>query len=197
MRKFLQTISLNKSGQISPPKGFYWYVAKFIGSFLTFYVGTLLIIGFSSKDNLYSPFVAKYLNYIAPLRKSLLYGSDLLVKLLGYPTSYIDQYTLTIEGGQGVRIVYSCIGYGVLGFWAAFIVANKGSMLVKIKWMLGGWGILWFLNVLRLTFLLLADVKNWSIPFGVDHHTVFNLVAYGFIFLLMYFFDKKQRRLAA
>jgi len=183
---------LAAGGELAP-KEFLLYVARFLGSFLVLYYGTLLVIGLSSKDDYYSSFVANYLDFVTPLRWSLLHASDAIVRLMGYQTNYQDQFTLAIAGGQGIRLVYSCVGYGVMSFWAAFIFANYGRLAAKVKWLILGWVILWCLNVLRLSLLLLADVKNWGMPLGIDHHTLFNVAAYGAIFFLIYVYDKRNR----
>ena len=190
-----RSTSANQSKDV---KTFYVYLTKFVGFFLLLYVGSLLIIGLSSKDNFYSPFVARYLDYVTPLRQAILGSANALVRGLGYRTNFGDKYTLIIAGGRGVRMVYSCVGYGVLSFWAAFVLANQGSFLFKVKWAFVGLAILYVLNVLRISLLVLADAHHWNLPFGIDHHTVFNVVAYGFIFGLMYLYalSKKKRDLS-
>lgn len=161
-----------------------------------FYFGTLAIIGLSTPENQYSPFVATYLNFIDPLRFSLLYGAQGLLSIFGHSTFIRDNYTLAAEGGGGVRMVYSCIGYGVMSFWAAFVIANKGQWKKKAKWILGGLLGLWVINISRIALLLLAAQKDWSLPLGWDHHTWFNIFAYTLIFLMIYFYDSSGKRTA-
>ena len=60
------------------------------------------------------------------LRASLLWGAKGLLALFNYKTYLPDKYHLLMKGGSGVHIVYSCIGYGVMSFWGAFIIANTG-----------------------------------------------------------------------
>lgn len=174
-------------------RSFYWYVARFIGIFLLLYFGTLLIIGLSSKDNHYSPFVARYLDYITPLRRAVLSSANSVVRLLGFQTRFTDQYTVVPYGGRGVRMVYSCVGYGVMSFWAAFVLANRGSFFFKLRWAFTGLIALFVLNFLRISLLLLADVRHWDTPFGIDHHTLFNFVAYGLIFWFMYLYSRSRK----
>lgn len=152
----------------------------------------MAVIGLSSPDNLYSPFVDRYLNFISPLRFSLLWGAKTFLALWGYASYYRDTYTLSLQSGEGVRMVYSCIGYGVMSFWAAFVIANRGSWKGKILWIAGGLAALWIINALRMALLLLAAKKHWPIPFGWDHHTWFNIAAYALIFVLIYFYDRAQ-----
>jgi hypothetical protein len=57
--------------------------------------------------------------------------------------------------------------------------------------MVGGVLALWAINVIRISMFLIAINNNSTMPFGIDHHTWFNIVAYGFILILMYFFNKQ------
>jgi exosortase/archaeosortase family protein len=79
-----------------------------------------------------------------------------------------------------------------MSFWAAFVISNNESVSNKTKWLMIGLAMLWAINVLRITFLLMANNKHWPIPF-FDHHTWFNLLAYGLIFLLMWMYDKHHK----
>lgn len=170
------------------------YLVRFACVFCIFYFGTLGIIGLSSGKNLYSPFVASYLDYITPLRHSILQSCNFLLQGLGYTTLFTDEFTLSIPNRAAVKMVYSCVGYGVLSFWTAFILANRGNVYKKIKWLLCGWVFLWSLNVLRVFLLLITIDRQNDLSFPIDHHTIYNIVAYGFIFLLMYFYDRAEKR---
>jgi exosortase/archaeosortase family protein len=172
---------------------FLFYIIKFGALFCVFYFGSLLIIGLSSEENNYSHFVAQYLDFIKPLRNSILIGAKLFLQVFNYISYLDDDYTLLLKGGKGVRMVYSCVGYGVISFWFAFVIANKGSVYSKFKWALFGFFVLWLLNVLRVSLLLIAVNSNKQIPFGMDHHTLYNIFAYGFIFLMMYIYDHYKK----
>ena len=169
------------------------FIAKFIGVFCLFYFGSLAIIGLSAPVGLYSPFVAKYLNCIDWMRASLMLGSKGFLSLLGYATYFPDKYNIYMVNGTGVRMVYSCIGYGVMSFWAAFVIANSGSVVKKIKWLFSGWLVIWVINVIRLSLLVIALNKGWDMPLDIDHHTWFNIAAYLMIFVLIYFYDRSSK----
>lgn len=189
---------MNATLAYKPKKELLLYLLKFGGFFCLLYFGTLGIIGLSTPDNVYSPFVARYLNFVDPLRASLLLGAKAFLALLGYRSYLPDRFTLTMDNGSAVRMVYSCIGYGVMSFWGAFVLANAGTAQKKISWLFGGLAMLWVINVLRIGLLVLANSRGWAIPLGWDHHTWFNIVAYGCIFMLIYFYDRsfKQRSTA-
>ncbi|RZK12568.1 MAG: exosortase/archaeosortase family protein [Flavobacterium sp.] len=169
------------------------YLLKFCCIFCIFYFGTLLIIGLSSKENVYSPFVANYLDYVTLLRNLILNCSNFLLQKFNYSTVWDDQFTLGIEGGKSVRVVYSCVGYGVMSFWSAFILANDGSAKRKASWFFGGFTMLLMLNILRIFLLILAINAKSSFSIQIDHHVIFNVVAYGLIFLLIYLYDRSKK----
>ena len=158
----------------------------------------MAIIGLSAPEGYYSSFVAKYLNFIPAFRDSLLYASKCFLVLLGYETYQSTHTQLRMVGGPGaVNLVYTCLGYGVTSFWLAFVFANTGSFKKKLLWMIGGSAALYIINVIRISLTLLGNSKKWHFPFGWDNHTWFNVVAYAMIFLMIYFYDKRGRKINA
>jgi exosortase/archaeosortase family protein len=174
-------------------RNFLLYIVKFAIFFCILYFGTIAVIGLSVPAGYYSPFIAKHLNYIDWLRTSLLFTSKEFLLLLGYQTYLPDKYDLFMKNGTGIHMVYSCIGYGIMSFWAAFVLANKGSWIKKLKWLIAGWLAIWVINVLRISILVIAVNKNWQMPLGLDHHTWFNIAAYILIFILIYFYDRSSK----
>lgn len=166
------------------------YLLKLGALFSILYFGTLAVIGLASPENYYSEFVDKYLNFIDPLRSFLLISAQGLLSVFGQPTLLADEYTLRVPEGGGVRMVYSCIGYGVMSFWAAFVLANRGSAKKKATWLFTGLLGLCAINILRIALLVVAQDRVWSMPLGFDHHTWFNIAAYGLIFVLIYLYDR-------
>ncbi len=115
----------------------------------------------------------------------------MLTELIGYQTYLANQYTLRIVEGSGVKMVYSCLGLGVMSFWTAFVTANTAPLAKKLKWLAFGLGLLWLINVLRITLLLIAATRSWRIPL-FEHHTWFNGFAYLLIFVLIWLYDKQH-----
>ncbi len=173
-------------------KKFLLFLAKFILSFCILYYGTIAVIGIATPGGLYSSFVDHYLDYYRWARLSLMRATMFSLRVLGYPSEIIPPTYLKIQGGRGANIGYDCLGYGVVSFWLAFVFANQGRWQAKLKWMVAGAVALWAINVARITIILLAINNGWRIPFGWNHHTWFNVVAYGAIFLMIYVFDKRK-----
>ncbi|MBL7703045.1 MAG: archaeosortase/exosortase family protein [Ferruginibacter sp.] len=166
------------------------YLLKFAAAFCICYFGTLAIIGLSVPGGYYSGFVDKYLNFIPLLRDSLLNASKYFLSVFGYESYQSGPTQLRMVNGGAVNLVYSCLGYGVTAFWLAFVFANNGGWKKKLAWMLGGTILLYIINVVRISLVLLSNTQGWKFPFGWDNHTWFNIVAYAAIFCMIYLFDR-------
>jgi exosortase/archaeosortase family protein len=169
------------------------YFIKFIGMFCLLYFGTKAIIGLTVPGGFYSAFVDRYFDYPALLRSSLLNGTRLLAGVFGFQTYLKDAYHVTMVNGNGVHLVYSCLGYGLFSFWIAFIFANNGDALKKAGWMLGGCVLIWLLNVIRISLVLIGSNQHWEINISLEQHTLFNIVVYIFIFGMIWFFHRGER----
>lgn len=175
-------------------KQFLLYTIKFLAVFAIAYFGTIAWIGLAAPGNYYSSFIDQHLDYITWLRSSLLHTSKWFLSLTGTATIIPDAFSLQVVNGKAVHIGYDCIGYGVMSFWLAFVIANSGTVLIKMIWVLGGLIILWLINILRISLFLVSYNKNQSMPFNLDNHTFFNITAYIAIFILIYFFDKSLKK---
>lgn len=168
------------------------FLVKFILFFIFFYVGTQVVIGLSADVGWYSPFIAKHFNYVAWLRKSILHGGQVAASIIGLKTIVRPPFLLQLINGPAVKMVYSCIGVGVMSFWAAFVLANAASFFKKLLWALGGLTLIWFINCWRIAFLLYTLAKNGNINKFAEHHTLFNAISYLVIFIMMYLFTRKK-----
>lgn len=139
--------------------------------------------------------VRQYVNVPAWLRYSLLHGASVLLDLMNIDTYMSNGYHIRMVDGRGVRMVYSCMGYGIMSFWAAFALAFAPSIRWGVKWLLLGWLFIWLVNTIRIALLVIATNKDWPMPFQVDHHTWFNLTVYLGIALLMYLYDRQLKKM--
>lgn len=142
----------------------------------------------------YLPWVQAHFNGPAALRFSLLQGAAFVLDMLAIDTYMPDPYHLRVIDGRGIRMVYSCMGYGILSFWAAFALSFAPNAKFGWKWLAFGWFVIWSLNVLRLVALLIATNRSWPMPLSLDHHTLFNLVLYLGIGLMMFRYDRGAKR---
>ncbi len=174
----------------SSQTNFIKFLLVFTVVFLLCYFGFLFVTGLCVPGGMYSPFAENYFNIAAWVRNSLMYGTKTFVSFFGIETVRTTDYELRLPNGNGIKIVYSCLGFGVMSFWTAYIVATSASLQKKITWFFVGLFLIWLINVTRISMVLLAGKKGWKFPFGWDHHSWFNIIAYLCIFVMMYFFEK-------
>ena len=170
------------------------FILVFVLIFLLCYFGTLFITGLAIPGGIYSPFAETYFNLAAWLRTSLIEGTKLFVAFFKIETVRTNEYVLRIPQANGIRIVYSCLGFGVMSFWTAYIIATTAKKIKKIVWLFIGLLLIWIINVVRISMVLIAGKKGWKFPLGLDHHTWFNIIAYLAIFLMMFLFEKNIKK---
>jgi exosortase/archaeosortase family protein len=134
----------------------------------------------------YSPFVEKYLNYPYWYRMFILHSSSFLLELFGNET-IIMHPRLKMIGGSSVGIGYSCLGFGVMSFLVAFVIAYPSTIKEKLKFLPISLGVIVSLNVIRIAILAYAYSKFPTLhSIKINHHTVFNVIVYGLLFLMIY-----------
>jgi exosortase/archaeosortase family protein len=176
-------------------KAFIKYCLVFISVFVLLYGGTYAFIGITAPGGgFYNEWLSKHLNYVNWLRSTLLHGAGLITELFGFDTYVPDGNTVGIVHSARVHMVYACLGYGVLSFWIAFVVANKVSVKAKLLWGFLGVAVIMLSNMVRISILLIANHKRWPSLFKVDHHTVYSICNYIIVIALIYLFAKKVRK---
>ncbi len=170
------------------------YCIKFLSAYCIIYYGSQAIIGLSAPGGYYSSFVHDYLNYPAWLRKALLKCSQFFLEIMGYQTEMPDEYKVRMIGGKGVRMVYSCLGIGVMSFWIAFMLANETGYKKKIFFTLFGISFIFLINIGRIMLLFITANKGQKMPFGIEHHTLFTVASYILIILLILVFDRSEKQ---
>lgn len=173
------------------------YLARFLGAFCLLYFGTKAVIGLTVPGGYYNEWFAKYFDYPALLRTSLLHSARIMAGVFGYNAYLRDAYHVSMVNGRGVHLVYACLGYGLLSFWIAFVFANKGSSMKKIKWMAGGCIVICLANITRIFLVLLSSNQHLKIPVTMDEHTLFNVIVYALIFGMIWLFSRSENRRAA
>jgi exosortase/archaeosortase family protein len=166
------------------------FTFSFLFLFAFFYYAFQFVAGLAVPGGYYSAFVEQYFNIASWLRSSLIISTKNFVALFGYNAIRIDDYVLRIVNGRGIRIVFQCLGVAVLCFWLAYVIANNATIKKKMGWLFGGVFLIWAINVVRISLVLITGNNGMNFPFGIDHHTWFNIVAYAAIFLMMFFFEK-------
>jgi exosortase/archaeosortase family protein len=166
------------------------FVVTFLVLFLAFYYFNILFFGLTSPGSHYNNFLANHLNYIDWLRWILLKCSTKALHILGF-TAINNKYELLVAGRGIIRLVYTCLGLGVMSFFAAFVIAYPKSIKPKLIFLICGLLSIQFLNVVRFVILALFWDKHTS--HIVDHHTIFNIFIYIAIVVSLYFWIKPSK----
>ena len=177
-------------------KNIFIYLIKFFAIFCIIYFGTVAVEGLSAPGNYYSQFIHDHLDYPSWLRVSLLNGSKYILKLAGYATVIPDNTHIQMLNGRSVQLIYACLGVGVMSFWMAFVLANRGGWARKTSWIIWGLVSIWLINIARISLFLIAVNKQKKMPFGLDNHSFFAIIAYIAVFVLIYFYDRSSIKAA-
>lgn len=169
------------------------FIILFLGTFIALYYFNILFIGITTKENLYSNFLDQHLNYIKGLRFILLSLSAQILKWMGYEV-ITSEFTLHALNTGGINVVYSCLGFGVMSFFSAFIIAWPGKSLKnKLLFIPLGLVIIQALNITR--FILITLFWRKSVFRGsVDHHTLFNLILYSLLLVLIFYWINAKNK---
>jgi exosortase/archaeosortase family protein len=160
------------------------FVIVFVVLFALFYYFNIFFFGITSPGNHYSAFLADHLNYIKGLRFLLLQSSAWILNMIGF-AAITSEYDLLVAGHGMLQVVYSCLGLGVISFFAAFVLAYPKKWRSRLIFLACGIVGIELLNVLR--FVLLAIFWNKRGQHIIDHHTIFNILLYLVIAFTLYF----------
>jgi exosortase/archaeosortase family protein len=171
------------------------FVLLFLTLFIVFYYFNIIFFGLTSEGNHYNAFLALHLNYIVWLRHTLLYCSATLLHWFGYEAITNDTDIL-VAGHGTLKLIYSCLGLGVMSFFCAFVIAYPKKLKAKLIFLISGIIIIQILNVIRFVVLAIFWDKNEDTQI-VDHHTLFNILIYIIIAISLYIWIKHDDKLPA
>jgi exosortase/archaeosortase family protein len=167
------------------------FIFSFIILFPLFYYFNIFFFGITSPGNhhYYSAILADHFNYIRGLRWILLHSSAQILNWLGF-AAITNDYNLLVAGHGIIQLVYSCLGLGVISFFAAFVLSYPKKWRSKAIFLISGILGIEFLNVARFILLALFWDKHSVKIF--DHHTIFNAIIYVTIAISLYFWVKHE-----
>lgn len=173
------------------------YVLKFLLRLLAFYilfrVVNWLMIGAIVPGGFYSSFVDHYLNYVTWVKISILQTAGWMAGLFGVDSYLSGNSHLQLVGSRRIFMAWSCCGLEIMSFWAAFALADTTDLRKKLLWCFGGLAFIWLINCMRVALLAVAVKNNWPQIGTIRHHDSFNLVAYGFVLLMMLYYYQKNK----
>ena len=166
----------------------------FIALFLAFYYFNIGFFSLTSPGSShYNSFIAENFNYIRLLRHMLLLCTSFLLRCLGFGT-VINEYQMLVAGRGGIRLVYTCLGLGLMSFFTAFVLSYPKVFKRKVVFLIAGLLVIQALNILRMALVALF----WSRKAQqiIDHHIIFNGIIYVIIAIALYFWvtadDRKK-----
>lgn len=169
----------------------YRFLFNFLSLFFLLYSFNIFYIGATAKGGIYFPFLDENLNYIAYWQQFCISSSAQILEALGY-TVRMNNMGLSVENHSGFRLVYSCLGYGIMSCFAAFVIAYPKSLRSKLIFLSFGLLAIQLLNIARLV-LISIYFKSYD-TFNIDHHTAFNTVLYALLLALSYFWLNRPIR---
>lgn len=167
------------------------FLLIFLSLFVIFYYFNVLFFGLTSPGNHYVAFLDEHLNYIRLLRHFLLNSTARVLDWMGY-TAITSDTELLVVGHGVIKLVYTCLGLGVMSFFTAFVIAFPKNLKAKIIFWLSGIVIFQVLNIARFVVLALF----WKSTRGIilDHHTIFNIIIYVLIGIAIFIWVKHDDR---
>jgi len=148
----------------------------------------------SPEGNQYNAFLDHNLNFIDWYRRTIMVFSNEIAHAFG-ANSYIASHQI-MKLGKNIEfeIWFPCLGFGVMSFWLSFVVNSTSSLKRKFLWAAVGVIAIWFINCLRIALLIISVDRNWPQSSYIDHHDMFNVMAYTIIAMLMYYYSKNDRQ---
>ncbi len=174
-------------------KAAFLFVIKMIIIYFIFSQGNLFMNSVMSEGSrYYNAYVAQNFDYIQGLKNALIIPAVWLIKSVGFYAIHNEMDVMVVNGPY-LRVNYSCLGLGVMSFLAAFILAFPAKLKAKIWLFIFGMIMIYILNILRIAGLgiLLRIFKSQRHNFTY-HHEIFNIIVYIIIFILLYFWIKKN-----
>jgi exosortase/archaeosortase family protein len=167
--------------------------SKFLMLFIAFYGFNILFIGITAPGKIYLPWLAENLNYIQAWRRFDLQSTAAILHSLGYHTTK-NGFTLAVAGHAGFKLVYSCLGYGLMSFYAAFVIAWPKTLFQRATMLICGLAAIQLLNLIRFLCISLYWKPGFK-DFWLDHHTMFNITIYVGILAALYWWTSINKKL--
>lgn len=134
------------------------------------------------------------------LSGSTTYIAVKILQLLGYQASYQEAFRLFFFYNKGVRLlqmVPACNGQVLYPLYVGFIIATPGLLKDKLKFILGGCVVIYFINVTRVVLLCLVKIHIPSY-LAFNHKYTFTVFVYACIFAMwliwIHYFVPKARK---
>ena len=170
------------------------FIVKLMALFFLFdYFFLFLISAQAPGGDFYTPLIANHLNFVHWFEQFLLNSGGHFAMLFGYEYSIFGK-KMILNQGSGVILGFSCIGFSIMSFYLAFILAFPATLKNKIIYGIGGLAVIISLNIMRIGGLAVIYSRlNYEEVREVHHHAVFNAIVYIVIFIIFIFYTRNAR----
>jgi exosortase/archaeosortase family protein len=129
------------------------------------------------------------LNIYSVCADAIIYPAQFLVNILGFETIKYDS-VISIVGARGIIVHAPCLGFNVFGAFIVLIIAypSNRNWREKALFILAGVMGIQLLNILRVTALVIKNNYQYELP--INHHDLFNIIIYSFVFFAFYMWIK-------
>lgn len=188
--------AINKLRKYLRPEYPYSDIVWFLGkTLLYFFVINYFFMAYTGLTvpggRFYSPVFFEHADFIGAFRRFLLWGGAQFATMIGYPSGYSD-YKMFVYGQSGVRMVYSCMGFGLIAAFAALVLAWPARVKHKLISLVIGVSIIILLNMIRIGGLAILYSNGYYEHFDfINHHDLFNIVVVILIFLFFMWHVRK------
>ena len=158
--------------------------------FFILYYFNIGFIGLTSPGGLYINFLDQHFNYIKHWREFNIAAIASILKSFGYEV-FTNEIRLHVEGKAGFILVYSCLGYGILSLFSAFVIAYPKPIKEKLYFLLTGVITFQLLNMLRLILISLYW-KPAPMLLKINAHEIFNGIIYMIIASSIYYWLNRR-----
>jgi exosortase/archaeosortase family protein len=163
---------------------------QFTATFLLLYGFNIAFIGFTTKGgHYYLAFLDYHFNYIDFWRSFTIRTTAEILGLLGFQVFESGTKLQVYEHG-GFNLIYSCLGYGMMSLFSAFVICYPSRNMGKTSFMIKGLSLIQGMNMMRFIALALFW-KNGTIGL-IDHHLIYNCCVY--LILLNYIYRRTHNR---
>ena len=172
------------------PAGETSFILTFLLLFLAFYEFNIAFIGLTTPEGIYIPWLHEHANYIEHWRSFDLRTTATLLNMLGFHT-LVGEFSLSVQGFAGFKLVYSCLGYGIMSVYAAFVLSYPKKLFSRVLILITGLIIIQAANIIRLLLISIYWKTSYKDSW-IDHHTAFNTVIYLIVALLLFTWIKSE-----
>lgn len=160
------------------------FLFNFLIIFIIFYGFNIGYIAIINPGGLYFQFLDEHCNYIELWRNLYISTAAKILELMGY-TVHTTAISLKVKDHSGFRLVYSCLGYGIMSFFSAFVLSFPKPFSSRIIFLFAGLIIILTLNLCRFIFIPLFYNPQITL-LSANHHDIFNGILYLILLFMIY-----------